>query len=197
MREVKKFIETIIFAAKWILIPFYLGLFITMFIYTYVYIEQIIHLLSITKGITRDEVLLTTLELVDIVMIANLIKMIITGSYNSFVDKRHGYAGENVSSNMLKIKISTSIIGVSAVHLLQTFINSENVSMENIKKQLAIHCTFLIGAFVLAMIDFLHAKSEHIHPSHPDAHLDAVTGTKTAGFVSNHVEAADLHTPIH
>jgi uncharacterized membrane protein YqhA len=43
-------------------------------------------------------------------MIANLVKMIITGSYHSFVDKEHGFKGENANSGMLKVKISTSLI---------------------------------------------------------------------------------------
>ena len=58
---------------------------------------------------------MVTLEDVDIVMIANLVKMIITGSYNSFVSKKHDDENEKVSSGMLKVKMSTSIMGVSAI----------------------------------------------------------------------------------
>jgi uncharacterized protein (TIGR00645 family) len=101
-----------------------------------------------------------TLEAVDIVMIANLVKMIITGSYNSFVDKSHGIDGEQVSSGLLKVKMSTSIIGVSSIHLLQTFINSENILNETIYKQLIVHGAFIVGALVLSYIDYLHCKSE-------------------------------------
>jgi uncharacterized membrane protein YqhA len=38
-----------------------------------------------------------TLEAVDTVMIATLVKMIITGSYHSFVDKNHGQPNESSS----------------------------------------------------------------------------------------------------
>jgi len=54
-----------------------------------------------------------TLHAVDIVMIANLVKMIITGSYHSFIDKTHNEEIEKVSSGMLKVKMSTSILGVT------------------------------------------------------------------------------------
>lgn len=167
----KKLLEKIIFSSRWMLIPFYLGLFIAMLVYTYIYVKEIYHLIYEAKEMTKDIVLLTTLELVDIVMIANLVKMIITGSYNSFVDKSHGYEGENISSGMLKVKMSTSLIGVSSIHLLQTFINNktftENASMDwqNIQKQLMIHGTFLVGALILAFIDYLHCKSEPHSPS--------------------------------
>lgn len=159
----KKIIEKIIFSSRWLLIPFYLGLFITMLVYTYVYINEIVDLIEKARGITKDVVLLTTLELVDIVMIANLVKMIITGSYNSFVDKNHEMTGENISSGMLKVKMSTSLIGVSSIHLLQSFINSANVEWQDLQKQLFIHATFLIGALVLAVIDYLHEKSGNKH----------------------------------
>lgn len=159
----KKIIESIIFSCRWLLIPFYLGLFITMLVYTYVYVNEIIHLIAEATILTKDVVLLTTLELVDIVMIANLVKMIITGSYNSFVDKSHGVLGENISSGMLKVKMSTSLIGVSSIHLLQTFINSANVDWPNLYKQLLIHGIFLIGALILSIIDYLHCKTEDKH----------------------------------
>lgn len=156
----KKLLEKIIFSSRWLLIPFYLGLFITMLVYTYVYVNEIWHLISEAKAMTKDVILLTTLELVDIVMIANLVKMIITGSYNSFIDKGHGFANENISSGMLKVKMSTSLVGVSSIHLLQTFINSAKVDWNDLYKQMMIHGIFLVGAMILAAIDYLHAKSE-------------------------------------
>jgi uncharacterized protein (TIGR00645 family) len=103
---------------------------------------------------------MSTLEDVDIVMIANLVKMIITGSYNSFVSKSHGVEGEQVSSGALKVKMATSVMGVSSIHLLQTFINAANIPQDVITKQLMIHGAFIIGAAFLAVIDYLHSKSE-------------------------------------
>lgn len=164
----KKLIEKIIFSSRWLLIPFYLGLFIAMLVYTYVYVNEIIDLVEHAHGMTKNIVLLATLELVDIVMIANLVKMIITGSYNSFVDKTHGVDGEKISSGMLKVKMSTSLIGVSSIHLLQTFISplkeaTKELREETLHTQLIIHATFLAGALILAVIDYLHCKSETQH----------------------------------
>ena len=142
------------------LIPFYLGLIVVMTIYTFVYVKEIFHLVAEIGDITKENVMLMILELVDIVMIANLVKMIITGSYNSFVDKSHGITGENISSGMLKVKMSTSLIGVSSIHLLQTFINASAISWDELNKQMLIHGSFLVGSLILAIIDYLHEKSE-------------------------------------
>jgi len=159
----KNMIEHIIFSSRWLLIPFYLGLFVTMLVYTSVYVKEIWHLIGTMGILEKDTILLITLELVDIVMIANLVKMIITGSYHSFVSKDHGVDGEMVSSGMLKVKMSTSLIGVSSIHLLQAFINAAHVSTDVLQKQIGIHIVFLVGALVLAVIDYLHSKSESLY----------------------------------
>ncbi len=148
----KKLLPKLIFSAKYLLIPFYLKLFYTLLkMLYYFYIN----------GNLNNEQLIQTLEDVDIVMIANLVKMIITGSYNSSVDDTHGIDEDHVSPGVLKVKLSTSIIGVSSIHLLQTFIGSNNISMETVYKQIAIHIAFIIGAIALAYIDWIHCKEQH------------------------------------
>lgn len=107
-----------------------------------------------------EGVLIATLEIVDIVMIANLIKMIITGSYTSFVDKYHSEAAEKVSSGLLKVKMATSLIGVSSIHLLASFINAKSTDWSDLYKQMAVHAMFLIGALILAIVNYLHEKLE-------------------------------------
>jgi uncharacterized protein (TIGR00645 family) len=146
----KKFIEVIIFSSKWLLIPFYLYLFWTL-------IYLMIHF--VPDGHIGSETLMATLEAVDVVMIANLVKMIITGSYNSFVDKNHEEASEKVSSGLLKVKMSTSVMGVSSIHLLQSFISAESLDWDTIWKQVLIHGVFIVGSGFLAWIDYLHEKS--------------------------------------
>lgn len=156
----KKFIEKTLFGSKWLLIPFYLGLIIAQVVYLYWYSQDVIHMLTHAPSIGKEEGMLIILELVDVVMIANLIKMIISGSYTSFISKDHSETAEKASSGLLKVKMGTSLVGVSSIHLLQSFINAEKISAETLNKQMYIHATFLIGAIVLAVIDFLHEKSE-------------------------------------
>lgn len=154
-------VETIIFNVRWMLIPFYFGLIFVLGLYTYSYGAEIVHLLF-TKPTAPSLMMYVILEMVDIVMVANLVKMIITGSYNSFVSKNHGYLYENISSGMLKVKMSTSIIGVSSIHLLQSFVNAKSIPMDDIMKQLMIHASFIVGAVMMIVIEYVHAKTESI-----------------------------------
>jgi uncharacterized protein (TIGR00645 family) len=149
--NLKDHVKTIIFYSKWLVIPFLIKLFFTLGMLLYHFVLE--------NHISNED-LMTTLEAVDTVMIATLVKMIITGSYHSFVDKNHGEPGENSSSGLLKVKLASSIMGVTSIHLLQTFISVSHVNWDIIEKQLVIHGVFMLGTLVLALVDYLHCKSE-------------------------------------
>ena len=149
--DLKHYVKTIIFYSKWLVIPFLIKLFFTLGMLLYHFVLE--------NHISNED-LMSTLEAVDTVMVASLVKMIITGTYHSFVDKNHGEPGENSSSGLLKVKLASSIMGVTSIHLLQTFINVEHLTWDTINKQLIIHGVFMIGCLVLAIVDYLHCKSE-------------------------------------
>ena len=73
--------------------------------------------------------MLAVLGLVDVVMIANLLIMVIIGGYETFVSRikldDHPDQPEwlsHVNANVLKTKLAMSIIGISSIHLLASFI---------------------------------------------------------------------------
>lgn len=162
-RPVKKIIEGILFGSRWILVLFYSGLIIALLAYAYTYFFQIIHLIKTIGVVDTDTVTMTIIELIDIVMIASLVKVMITGSYHAFIDKHHHYPDEKSSSGFLKIKIATSLIGVSAIHLLQTFMRIGdvrfNITWDTIYKQGFIHFAFVLGALTLAAVEYIHDKT--------------------------------------
>ena len=146
----KEFIESIIFNIKWLLIPAYLNLawFLCKLLFNFIVYQHV-----------SNNNIMESLEAVDIIMIANLIVMIITGSYTSFVSKEHNGKTEKTSSGLLKVKLATSIMGVASIHLLQTFISSQAINWDTVNKQIAIYGIFIIGSLALAVIDYLHEKS--------------------------------------
>lgn len=152
-------LERFIFNVRWVLVPFYIGLIAILAYYGYAFFSEIIHFFvhSVDKNI--DHIKIFVLDAVDMVMVANLVKMIITGSYNSFISKEHGYKNENVSSGELKIKICTSVLILSVIHLLKAFVGTDE-SWEVIEKQLWIFGAIVIAAVVLSFVEFLHAKAE-------------------------------------
>lgn len=158
--KIVKIIEFLIFNTKWLLVPFYLVLALALTVYTYFDVKEFIDYVLKLKHIDKEAAMLTFIELIDITMIANLGKMIITGSYNSFISKSHGVHGENISSGMLKVKMATSLVGVTAIGLLSKSIDIYKVEWDTIYKLAFVHGVFLLSAIILSIVDFLHLKSE-------------------------------------
>lgn len=162
MNQVKKIIENIIFGSRWLLIPFYLILIMALTVYTWFDIKEFAEYILHLGVIDKEKAMLTFVELIDITMIANLGKMIITGSYHSFVSKEHGEEGEKVSSGMLKVKTATSMVGVTAIALLKQSVEVGGVSWDTLNKLAYVHGVFLGSAIILAIVDYMHVKGERI-----------------------------------
>ncbi len=95
-------------------------------------------------------------------MIANLLNIVIIGGYETFVSRlaleSHPDQPEwlsHVSAGVLKVKLATALIGISAIHLLKTFINAEHVPEKAIMWQVIIHMTFVFSALAMAYTDKL------------------------------------------
>jgi uncharacterized protein (TIGR00645 family) len=93
-------------------------------------------------------------------MIANLLIMVIIGGYETFVSRLDLDDNpdqpewlSHVNAGVLKIKLSTAIIGISSIHLLKTFINAANLSEHTIKWQAVIHVIFLLSALAMVWVD--------------------------------------------
>ena len=166
MNKPEKIFGNIILISKWFQLPLYLGLILAGCLYTYKYVIELIHITSHISTITETDLMMGILSLVDIVMVANLLVMVIIGGYSTFVKKLH-FAEEqdlpdwldHISAGTLKIKLSTALVGISGIHLLQTFININQVASDKIIMQIALHITFLISAIGLALTEVLLHKT--------------------------------------
>jgi len=157
-------LERFIFWSRWLQAPLYLGLIVAQGIYVWLFMAELGHLVSsvISSGghISETETMLVVLGLIDVVMIANLLIMVIIGGYETFVSRLDldGHPDQpewlsHVNAGVLKIKLSTAIIGISSIHLLKTFINAANIAEHTIMWQVIIHVVFLVSALAMAMVD--------------------------------------------
>ena len=117
--------------------------------------------------------MLVVLGLIDVVMIANLLIMVIIGGYETFVSRLDLQNNpdqpewlSHVNAGVLKIKLSTAIIGISSIHLLKTFINANNLSEHTIKWQAIIHVIFLLSALSMAWVDRIMTQTVQSGKAH-------------------------------
>ena len=158
-----KHLESLIFASRWIQAPLYLGLIVAQVVYCWLFMVELSHLVAGAFGphhMTETDVMLIVLGLIDVVMIANLLVMVIVGGYETFVSRLdledHPDQPEwlsHVNAGVLKIKLSTAIIGISSIHLLKSFINAANLSEHTLMWQVVIHVVFLFSALAMALVD--------------------------------------------
>jgi uncharacterized protein (TIGR00645 family) len=158
--------EKFIFLSRWLQAPLYAGLIIGGILYTYKFLVELLHLCTVINKITEVELMLGVLTLVDITMVANLLIMVIIGGYSTFVSKldidQHEDKPEwlqKIDAGTLKVKLAGSLVGISSIHLLQTFINIKNHESEHVMWQVIIHFLFLTSALMLAFTEkILHQK---------------------------------------
>ena len=158
-----KHLESFIFASRWIQAPLYLGLIVAQVVYCWLFMVELSHLVAGAFGphhMTETDVMLIVLGLIDVVMIANLLVMVIVGGYETFVSRLdlEGHPDQpewlsHVNAGVLKIKLSTAIIGISSIHLLKSFINAANLSEHTLLWQVVIHVVFLFSALAMALVD--------------------------------------------
>ena len=184
----------LIFASRWLQMPLYLGLIAAQGVYVYHFWVELLHLLEAAFGnqdalqqlvtsigyrsdyqvtaLNETLIMLVVLALIDVVMISNLLIMVIVGGYETFVSRMYleGHPDQpewldHVNASVLKVKLSTAIIGISSIHLLKSFINAANYDEKVLMWQTLIHITFLLSALAIAYTDKLltqsHAPAQH------------------------------------
>ena len=152
----------LIFLSRWLQAPLYFGLIVAQGVYVYHFMIELWHLVLRTTTINESEIMLVVLGLIDVVMIANLLVMVIVGGYETFVSRLNlrGHPDEpewlsHVNAGVLKVKLATALIGISSIHLLKTFIDTESHSEKTILWQVVIHVVFVFSALLLALTDKL------------------------------------------
>jgi len=162
-------LSLVIFSSRWLQLPLYLGLIVAQGVYVFLFFKELWELVIHAVAFTEQEIMLAVLGLIDVVMISNLLIMVIVGGYETFVARLglHGHPDEpewlsHVNAGVLKVKLAMSIIGISSISLLRTFIEASSLGTEQSKVtvigvmwQTIIHSIFILSAIGIAFIDKL------------------------------------------
>ena len=160
MKAIERAIEQFIFFSRWFQLPVYLGLIIATILYTFKFLQELWHLLSDFPAMNENTIMLSVLGLVDISMVINLLVIVFIGGYTTFVSKiDFGHHEDKpdwlskINASSLKIKLIISLVSISGVHLLKTFIDIHNVPLQDALLQMGIHMVFIASAILLAVTD--------------------------------------------
>ncbi|GAB3736692.1 TIGR00645 family protein [Luteimonas pelagia] len=171
----------LIFSSRWLQLPLYLGLIVAQGVYVFLFLKELLHLITDANALSEQGIMLIVLGLIDVVMISNLLVMVIVGGYETFVSRLRlqGHPDQpewlsHVNASVLKVKLAMAIIGISSIHLLKTFIEAgqlglplctpaleaagtvcTNATPTGVMWQTIIHMVFIVSAIGIAWTDRL------------------------------------------
>ncbi|RAR54913.1 uncharacterized protein (TIGR00645 family) [Paraburkholderia unamae] len=167
-----------IFSSRWLQLPLYMGLIVAQCVYVVLFLRDLWHLVSHVAGFSEQETMLMVLGLIDVVMISNLLIMVIVGGYETFVSRLRlgGHPDQpewlsHVNASLLKVKLAMSIVGISSIQLLSTFIEAGSlgtpaalITPAGIMWQTIIHGVFVLSALGVAFMGIVEQRNGVVAP---------------------------------
>ncbi len=162
MKRIEHMVESTILASRWLLVVFYAGLAVALLVYAASFGLKLFAF--ITKVLTLDETdtILAMLGLIDAALVASLVVMVMISGYENFVSRFDNREGElewlgKIDAGSLKVKVASTIVAISSIHLLQIFLNSRQYTGTEIMWLTIMHMAFVFSALFLALIDRIMA----------------------------------------
>jgi uncharacterized protein (TIGR00645 family) len=156
----EKTIERLLFASRWLLAPIYLGMSLALVALGIKFFSELYHLLSHVVEMAEQDVVLMLLAMVDLVLVGSLIIMVMFSGYENFVSRldveegteKLGWLGK-LDANSLKLKVASSIVAISSIHLLRAFMNAKQTENDTLMWYVIIHLTFVVSAVMMGVLD--------------------------------------------
>ena len=165
MKKLEHAVEYVILASRWLLVVFYLGLTAALGLYCISFVKKLWEYFSQITQVTETESILKILSLIDASLVASLVVMVIISGYENFVSKFDNAEGElswlgKIDASSLKIKVASTIVAISSIHLLQIFLNADQYNSEKLMWLTIVHMAFVLSALLLAYIDRVMAGTK-------------------------------------
>ncbi|MGG5817437.1 YqhA family protein [Falsiroseomonas sp. HW251] len=162
----KPFLDTLILSSRWLLAVFFVGLMFALAVYAARFVYKLGKFARDVFASDDNRILIDLLHLLDSALVASLVVMVALASYDSLVSRIGGDTAtriswvSNVDPGNLKIKLSTALIAISAIHLLQIVMQVSDYDDRSIIWAVTIHGMFLLGILALGILDRLTAGSK-------------------------------------
>ena len=170
-RSMERWLEAALFSSRWLMAPFYIGLVIALAALLVVFAGELVSEISGIAELTPEAAILMALSLIDLSLAGSLILIVIFSGYENFVSKidavghvdRPAWMG-TVDFSGLKLRLIGSIVAISAISLLRTFmrIGDGPIDETMVKWKVIVHLTFVTSGVLLALMDLLSSRA-HRH----------------------------------
>lgn len=173
--RIEKILETVLFRSRWLLAPFYVGLVVSLLALLGAFVTELAHMvpqLAHPLDMDPEKIILGVLGLIDLSLAGNLVVIVVFSGYENFVSKidtensedRPGWMG-TLDFSGLKMKLIGSIVAISAISLLRTFmaLTEDGAVLDEAKMRwlVTLHITFVVSGLLFAAMDWVAEQSKH------------------------------------
>lgn len=174
----ERHLESTIFASRWLMAPFYLGLVVSLALLLVKFLQSLFELLPNVFVLKDTDIILAVLSLIDLSLAGNLLIIVIFSGYENFVSKidvgthedRPEWMGK-VDFGGLKLKLIASIVAISGIHLLKAFMDIHKFSKEDVYWLVVLHLAFVVSGVLLAAMDWIGERAKALHKATGEPHV--------------------------
>ncbi len=150
------------YASRWILAPMYFGLSLALLALSIKFFQEFYVILPHLLEINETDLILHLLTLVDLTLVGSLIIIVMFSGYENFVSQLDiSEATEKLEwlgthdYGSLKMKVASSIVAISSIHLLKVFMNIEDTDNDKLLWYVLIHLTLVASALFMGYLEKL------------------------------------------
>ena len=150
------------YASRWLLAPIYIGMSLALLALFIKFFQELYHFMPFILDLGESQLLLKLLSLIDLTLVGSLIVIVMFSGYENFVSPMNiGESAEKLDwlgshdYGSLKMKIASSIVAISSIHLLEIFMNVETIANDKIQWYVLVHLTFVVSALLMGYLDKL------------------------------------------
>ena len=169
-------LERLLFACRWLLAPLYLGLSLALIVRGIKFFQEAFHVFSHVTALAESDLVLTVLAMIDLVLVGSLIVMVMFSGYENFVSaldvdegsEKLSWLGK-LDANSLKLKVASSIVAISSIHLLSAFMKTPGYfeggkdGGKVLMWYVIIHLTFVASAVMMGVLDRITSSQHRGH----------------------------------
>ena len=156
----EKTVERMMYAARWLLAPIYIGLSLALLALTIKFFQEVVHVLPHVLDLSENDLILAILSFIDMGLVGGLLVMVMFSGYENYVSsidiekdaERLSWLGK-LDTGSLKNKVAAAIVAISSIHLLRIFMGIQEIASDKLVWYVIIHLTFVLSALVMAFID--------------------------------------------
>jgi len=169
-KAIERTAETALFNSRWLMAPFYVGLVVSLAVLFLKFVRTLWDFILEASSASwkSTDTILGVLSLIDMTLVANLILIVVFSGYENFVSRIETGGQRNwpiwmtrIDFAGLKQKLLASIVAISAIHVLEAFLNIDSsFDTTRMSWMVAVLLVFVISTLLLAISDRWAADKE-------------------------------------